>query len=66
MLKVEHLTDKTVKGKKTTKEKKICTVCARDSEKLYQNNTCKACLVKSFRRIIPFIDHHRDLKRHNK
>lgn len=36
-----------------------CRVCGKVSTKLYQNNTCKTCLVDSFKRLKVMIDSYR-------
>ncbi len=41
------------------RESKICKMCKNEYEKLYQNNTCKNCLVASFKKVIKFVDYYR-------
>lgn len=42
---------------------KRCRVCGKEAEKLFQNDSCRDCLVHSFGKYIKMIDHFRDLRR---
>lgn len=36
-----------------------CSVCGRGVAKLYQRNTCRDCLLHSFKKLTPVIDYYR-------
>jgi hypothetical protein len=38
----------------------VCQICGKNHRKLYQNNTCRECLVVSFKRLKGVIDVYRD------
>lgn len=39
-----------------------CRVCGAVVDKLYQNSSCKSCLVHSFKKLVPIIDLYRSGK----
>ena len=43
-------------------QKKKCNSCGKTFERLYQKNTCEACLVKSFQKLVTFIDKYRNVE----
>lgn len=40
-----------------------CKACGKAVDKLYQNDSCRNCLVHSFGKYINMINHFRDLER---
>ncbi len=53
-------TKQTIKEESKTNQKYICTSCNENVQKLYQDNLCKPCLVKLFKKLTPLIDHYRN------
>lgn len=39
--------------------KEKCASCGSESDKLYQQNLCKKCVLSSFERLIPMINEYR-------
>lgn len=40
--------------------KKACKICKKVTNEIYQNQTCKSCLMGSFQEMISFIDLYRE------
>lgn len=40
-----------------------CAACGSMVEKVYQHNFCKECILKSFKKMKPFIDYYREAQK---
>lgn len=57
---VEEAVGGDVGESKTAGSAKLCKVCGQKREQLYQDDTCKPCLVKNFSRHISIINEFRN------